>query len=447
MQIIDRRRMSRSKTAENRSRFIKRYKEALKKSIADTFMNKKLADSATSGGEVKINGKTLDEPTIYHGQGGTVDRVLPGNQHYSEGDLLPKQKSGSSQGSGDPSDSGEGFDDFTIMLDNKEFLDLLFDDLELPNLVQTMLTSSKVTSFKNAGFTSDGNPSSLSIIKTYKQALGRRICIRGSIEEELLALGERIENDLNGKCNPVNREHHRIDEELEPELEAAYALYDELQARHDNVPLFDEHDLRYRAKTKIENPTTHATMIMLMDNSGSMGEREKTIARKFFLLLYLFLKRSYEAVDMVFISHTTTAREMSEEEFFSTHDSGGTVVSSGLDLMHEIIDARLVEKTNIYVAQVSDGDNVDTDNGTCVELLEDDILPHTRYFAYVQVDDYHVTDESTDPYLSTLRSFGKGLWKAYDGLAKRTKRFNVKRVSHEREIYPVFRELFSRQEK
>lgn len=432
--------MSRSKTAENRARFIKRYKDAIKKNIADTFMKKKLADAATGGGEVKINGKTLNEPVIHHGQGGTIDRVLPGNDRFSQGDKL--RKPGSDDGGSDASD-GKGFDDFTIILDNKEFLDLLFDDLELPNLVKTLLTSTKEISYKNSGFTPDGNPANLSVLKTYRNSLARRMAIRGGLEEELEAAYEVYEKladqvDAQAKVGLV-------DPELDETCKAAYEIFKALKDRYDNVPLFDDTDLRYRAKVKVETPSTHATMIMIMDNSGSMGEREKTIARKFFLLLYLFLRKSYKHVDIVPISHTTDAREMDEEEFFNTHESGGTIVSSALDLAHKIIDERLIGKTNIYIAQVSDGDNMDTDNGTCTEILEDDILPHVRYYAYVQVDDYHASDDATDPYLSTISSFGKGLWKAYESVAKTAKHFNIKRVSHERDIYPVFRELFKKQ--
>jgi uncharacterized protein len=446
VQIIDRRRMSRSKTAENRARFIKRYKEAIKKNITDTFMKKKLSDAASGGGEVKVNGKTLNEPVIHHGDGGVVDRVLPGNDRYDEGDLLPKPGRGG-DGNGPGAGTGSGFDDFTIILDNKEFLDLLFDDLELPNLAKSLLTTTKEVTYRNAGFTPDGNPSNLSVIKTYKQSLGRRIAIRGSIEEEMEAYAAKI-GDLFGECDPVDRERlqdENGDADVSEELQALYEHYDMLMAKWDNVPLFDDNDLRYRAKQKVEMPSTHATMVMIMDNSGSMGEREKTIARKFFLLLYLFLRKTYELVDIIPVSHTTDAREMTEEEFFNTRESGGTLVSSALDLVHEIIDERLMDKTNIYVAQVSDGDNMDTDNGTCVELLEDDIMPHVRYYAYVQVDDYHVSDDTSDPYLSSIRSYGKGLWKAYEGVASRIKHFNIKRVNHERDIYPVFRELFKKQ--
>jgi len=187
--------------------------------------------------------------------------------------------------------------------------------------------------------------------------------------------------------------------------------------------------------------------VMIMDNSGSMGLREKTIARKFFLILYLFLRRNYESVEIIPISHTVTAHVLSEEDFFNTHESGGTLVSSALDLVKELINegvderAALKGKTNIYIAQVSDGDNLDTDNGTCTEIIEDDILPYVRYFAYVQVDDYHTAEIDTT---SHLLSFGKGLWKSYETLVEKHKRFNIKRVTEEKEIFPVFRELFKK---
>jgi uncharacterized sporulation protein YeaH/YhbH (DUF444 family) len=133
-------------------------------------------------------------------------------------------------------------------------------------------------------------------------------------------------------------------------------------------------------------PTSKAVMFCLMDVSGSMDEGRKDLSKRFFILLYLFLTRHYEKIDIVFIRHHTQAQEVDEENFFHARETGGTVVSSALVLMEEIIRARYSpSEWNIYGAQASDGDNWHHDSGRCRELLAEKILPLCRYYAYVQV--------------------------------------------------------------
>ena len=130
-------------------------------------------------------------------------------------------------------------------------------------------------------------------------------------------------------------------------------------------------------------------MFCLMDVSASMGEREKDLAKRFFILLHLFLKRKYDRVDIVFIRHTHEASEVDEQEFFYGKESGGTIVSSALKEMIEIREKRYpVADWNIYCAQASDGDNSGNDTDGCVELL--DARPFcrsTQYFAYIEIAD------------------------------------------------------------
>lgn len=427
MNIIDRRRISRDRSTENRSRFLKRYKEAIKRQLPDILNNQSLNKSASGGGKVKVNKKTVREPFFHYDEGGSNDYVLPGNEHYTEGDLMPKpfQPPGRGNGRGPGAGTGKGEDEFDVDLNREEFLDLIFDDCELPNLAKTDLIKLKERKVYHAGFTSDGPPNRLSIVRTYKQSFIRRVPVLAELQEEI----DKLLEELNSLTPLEAKRSSQLTQQIL-----------KLKEDMENVPLFDDIDLRYRSTVVQEIPKLHATMVLVMDNSGSMGLREKTIARKFFLILYLFLQRNYDEIDLVFISHTTEASELSEEEFFNTHESGGTIVSSALDLVHKIIDERLKGKTNIYVAQVSDGDNDDTDNGTCNELLEDDILPHVRYYAYVQVDEYHERDRD----VQGLLSFGKGLWKSYELLMKRHPQFQIKRVSQERDIFPVFKELFSK---
>ena len=120
----------------------------------------------------------------------------------------------------------------------------------------------------------------------------------------------------------------------------------------------DDIDLRYKHFTKKPFPVKQAVMICLMDVSGSMGEFEKNMAKKFYILLYLFLNKVYKNVEVIFISHTTSAAEVTEHEFFYSQENGGTIVSTGLQLAKNIIDERIdTSATNVYIAQASDGDN------------------------------------------------------------------------------------------
>jgi hypothetical protein len=123
-----------------------------------------------------------------------------------------------------------------------------------------------------------------------------------------------------------------------------------------------------------------------MDVSGSMDQATKDMAKRFYLLLYMFLKRHYERTEVVFIRHHTTAREVDEHDFFYSRETGGTVVSSALKLMKEIIDDRYSpDAWNIYAAQASDGDNWNDDSPLCGKLLSESLLPLVQYYAYIEI--------------------------------------------------------------
>ncbi len=171
-------------------------------------------------------------------------------------------------------------------------------------------------------------------------------------------------------------------------------------------------------------------MFCLMDVSGSMDQERKNIAKRFFILLYLFLQRNYEQIDVVFIRHHTTAKEVDEEEFFHSRETGGTVVSSALKMMHEIITARYpVNEWNIYGAQASDGDNWQDDSPLCHDILAEKIIPLVQHFAYVEItSDIH-----------------QSLWREYLKIRKTHKSFAMQHIESASDIYPVFRKLFRKQ--
>ncbi len=445
--IVDKRNIGRDRTAENRQRFLKRIRETIKDQMPDLIAKRSLRDMGSDGADIKINRRTITEPTIHTGAGGVVDRVAPGNDRYVEGDLVPKPRNGNGYG-GRQAGKGESEDDFVVEISRDEFLKYFFEDLELPNMLANELAKSKETRRENAGYSTDGPPSRLNIFRSYKQSLARKAPLRATINREIAAYEVELAEYLARSAATGLEEYTSLGGCPNPLDNALRGEITRLQEKLASIPMFEDMDLRYRAVVPRDVPSTHATMIMIMDNSGSMGEREKTIARKFFWLLYSFLSREYDEVELKFISHTETAKEMDEYEFFHTRESGGTLVSSALDLASDIIAKDLTPGTNVYVAQVSDGDNAQTDNGTCAEILEDDILPHVRYYAYVQVDDYHdASSRDNDPSVQALMDFAKGLWKTYLKVSSHHHKLQAKRVYQERDIYPVFRDLFSKNQR
>jgi hypothetical protein len=126
-------------------------------------------------------------------------------------------------------------------------------------------------------------------------------------------------------------------------------------------------------------------MFCLMDASASMTEPLKDLAKRFFMLLHVFLTRYYREVHLVFIRHTSTAMEVDEETFFRGTETGGTVISTALEEMLKVVQVRYSPADwNIYAAQASDGDNFHDDMPRCVRLLDKEVLPLCQYFAYVE---------------------------------------------------------------
>jgi uncharacterized protein len=177
-------------------------------------------------------------------------------------------------------------------------------------------------------------------------------------------------------------------------------------------------------------------MFCLMDVSSSMSEHMKDLAKRFYMLLYIFLTRRYRHVEIVFVRHTDRAEEVDEETFFRSPATGGTLVSSALETMRQIIVARYrPEDWNIYAAQASDGDNSYTDGDATQRLLKDAILPVSQYFAYLEVG------EEGSP-----SSSDSALWSLYQRLRTEGSPLSMRKVSRRSEIFPVFHELFQRRQ-
>jgi len=416
--VIDRRLNGKNKSTVNRQRFLQRYREHIKKAVDEAVSHRSITDME-HGEQISIPARDIDEPVLHHGQGGRQTSVHPGNKEFIAGDSVPRPEgNGSGSGGGRASNNGEGMDDFVFQITQEEFLSFLFEDLELPNLVKRHLTGTDSFKTVRAGISNEGNPSRINIIRTLRSAHARRIALTGSTRARL---------------KQVEKELARLQQE-EPnnftDIKGALEEIEKLKARTRKVPFLDTFDLKYNLLVKQPNPTSRAVMFCLMDVSGSMTQATKDIAKRFFILLYLFLKRSYERIEVVFIRHHTSAKEVDEEEFFYSRETGGTIVSSALKLMQTIMQKRYpANEWNIYAAQASDGDNWNDDSPLCREILKQQIMPQLQYFTYVEI---------------TPREH-QALWFAYEQVqAAFADSFAQQQLVSEADIYPVFRQLFQR---
>lgn len=411
MSIIDRTSQGSSKSTVNRSKFMRRYKDAIKESVRKAVGGRSIKDME-NGHDVDISGKSITEPFVGTGSEGVHDYVVPGNESYDKGDRFRRKYEGQGKGKNGSNAPDVFEEDFVFSLSKEEFMDIFFEDLALPNLVKESLHNIDDTKFVRAGYKKDGAASSLDVVQTMKNSIARRIGTSGSSKEKIKKLQEEIE---------------------ERNLMGIYCrdLEEQISALKHSAPFLDPLDLKYTNHAELDNPGKTAVMFACMDVSGSMGEREKDIAKRFFILLYLFLTRSHKNVEVVFIKHHTEAFEVSEEDFFHAREAGGTVVSSALEMIAKIIKERYPEdEYNIYVSQCSDGDNYNSDNDLCKKILEDSILPFTQYYTYLEITE---ADGRTD-----------SLWDMFRSLERKYTNFAMEFAADATDIYPVFRYLFKR---
>ncbi len=417
-QVIDRRLSGKNKSIGNRERFLRRYRDQIKEAVRKAVGDRSIRD-IEEGADITLPRRDVNEPTFGHAPGGSRELVHPGNQEYVRGDRIQRpQGGGGGGGSGSgASPDGQGEDDFVFRISREEFMNYFFDDLALPRMIRTQLLAEVPEwKYRRAGYVSEGSPSSLHIVRSMRTGLARRIAMGGDARIELKRAIEQLEQAE--KRGDAEKDLALLREEVEL-----------LRSRLKRVPWLDPFDLRYRNRVREPMPTSKAVMFCLMDVSGSMDESRKDLAKRFFILLYLFLSRHYEKTEVVFIRHHTQAAEVTEDEFFHATESGGTVVSSALTLMNDIIRARYMgSEWNIYGAQASDGDNWQQDSSKCRELLDSKILPLVRYYAYVQV-----ADED------------QNLWEEYTRVRDANPHFAMQKIVTPSQIFPVFRDLFKKQ--
>jgi uncharacterized sporulation protein YeaH/YhbH (DUF444 family) len=383
--IIDRRMNGKNKSASNRKRFIDRYKKHIKKAVEEAGAGKTLKDF---GKDAKINipEETIHEPTFdFDYETGDNTYVIPGNDAWTRGDKIGKPPKGQGGGSSGGPD-GEGNDDFTFVMSKEEFLEMYFSDVTLPDFIKKSFN--KVIKFvlKKKGFSKDGIPARLNVKKTLENAFARRLAAKAQ-----------------GKKKPI---------------------------------YIDDEDTRYDLFLREPLPIRHAVMFCVMDVSYSMDEWHKRLAKKFFVLLNLFLQKEYESVEIVFIRYTHEAKEVEEEEFFYSTESGGTATSKAYELLLKIMHERYDEaRTNFYVAHASDGDNWTEDTRRCLKLLSDQLLNKVQYFAYIQIED-------ADRVISKMQYGTEDLMYYFKKFEEQYRNFRAVALNETKDLFSVFRSLF-----
>jgi uncharacterized sporulation protein YeaH/YhbH (DUF444 family) len=422
MNIVDRRLNPKGKSLSNRRRFIRRAKQELTEAVRKATGERSVSDTG-SDSQVWVKADRLKEPQIRHsGELGSRDHVLPGNKHYEEGDRLKRPEKQGGGGGSEGSEDGDGEDAFQFALSQDEFLDIFFDDLELPDMLRKQMKSSDSFTQVRAGHAISGSVSNLNLKRTMRNSLARRIALNRPTPADI----EESEAELAALAD-------LLDDESVARRGALTARLELLQRRSKRIPFIDPVDVRYNRFELVPQPVTSAVMFCLMDVSGSMTEHMKDLAKRFYKLLYLFLQRRYKNVEIVFIRHTHQAREVDEETFFMSTETGGTVVSTAFEEMMRVVGARFPrDQWNIYAAQASDGDNASNDNARAAAMLKRFVLPACQYFAYLEVKDEGGREVTTD------------LWRTYEQMNKAGSSIAMRKVSERGQIYPVFRALFAK---
>lgn len=440
--LIDRRKAGRGKSSNNRQKLLSRVRTFIKNSMPSNISTGAGLGAGTGGQQsspVKVAGSALEEPWLAYANGGQQTLILPGNDQYDRGDEIefPQDEGQPRAGQGDG-----GEDDFIINVARDEFLDLFFEDCELPNLKNAKIVEKLENKLSPAGFSTTGNPSQLSVIRSYKTSLGRRWALMAPHKEEREAL--EMEFRQLEDCTPGTE--YLSEEDRVRRMGEILLRLEELSNHIRHLDNFDKVDLRYKKKDAKPLRTIESVFIMIMDISGSMGQKEKTIARRWFALLYAFIKKKYGNTDLVYLAHTDEAMEMSEDDFFSTRINGGTTVSPAIALATKIILQRYdPNQTNIYVSHASDGDNYESDGPLVIEEMTKatGLLNKIQMFSYVEVGSAMSSWFNMNPAVATGDS---SLWEAYAHCQQHVVdgKLSMAILETADECYPIFKKIFKK---
>ncbi len=380
------------RSAADRQRHKRLIDRAIKDSIKDVIAEESIIGQSGNK-KIKIPVKGIKEYQFVYGSNQNNKRVGSGGEHdIKPGDQIGKKQEPSQ---GDQAGNQEGEERYEVEVTLEELAEYLFSDLNLPNLEKKKFKFVKEKTLKRKGFRKAGIRPRLSKKETLKRRIRRK---NAAIKA--------------GTYNPEDGERFP----------------------------FHKDDLKYKDLKPRLKESSSAVAFFLMDVSGSMGKDKKYLARALFFLLYQFLNHRYDNVEVVFISHTTTSKEVTENEFFTRGESGGTMMSSALELELDIIQKRFHPSSwNIYTFYCGDGENWPDDDPAVLEMLPQ-IKSMSQLVCYTEI----ISESSSQrrQFLFGSDAFSEELWDKLQPLTNNI--FKRARISSKEEIWPLFRRLFGR---
>tara|TARA_Y100000592_G_C5480497_1_gene325172 strand:- start:5457 stop:6644 length:1188 start_codon:yes stop_codon:yes gene_type:complete len=379
------------RASSDRTRHRQKIEKAIKESIKDVVAEESIIGQ-NGNKKIRIPVKGIKEHRFVYGVNEKNKRVgsAPGKD-ISKGQRIGHRRRQQSQAGNKPGNSA-GEEMYEIEMSLEELAGYLFSDLELPELEK-----------KNFKFTTQ---------EKMKRKGKRPYGIRPRLSKK-----ETIKQKLKRKKAAIKAGTH------DPESDERFT--------------FHESDLRYKHIAPVVKENTAAVVFFVMDVSGSMTTNKKYLARSFFFLLYQFLNHKYSSVDVVFVSHTSDAREVNEEQFFTQVPSGGTLVSTGLEKVEEIIEKRYHPNNwNIYTFYCGDGDNWSTDNKKTINCFRK-LKEVNQVMCYTEIGPLNKHEYSL---FSGSETNQKKLWN-WTKLVE-DKNFKRVRLSESKDIWPAFKKLF-----
>ncbi len=374
--FIDRRDYNTREIAINRKKFIERTQTRILNYLSENLQAISINNNIC---DIELNNISIvSEPEFrYELNDGVYNYICCHNDFYRVGDELPKPE-GPNQLANQPGfDGGDDTED-EFSLTSEEIQDLLLGDLKLPDLQQKR-NAHKEKIIHKGGYTKNGNPCKLDIKKSFKESLLRRNALIAGLEKRIKEIEAEIQamECLYGLCLETWPDDVRAKAEM--------LIREKLELQTTVPPVFEQNDLRYKTEFIEERPVTSAVLFLMMDVSGSMDYSKKTLARIGAYALKLLLLQNYKDLEIVFIRHHIEAEICTEFEFFNVSSTGGTMISSSLEIMKEQIRTKYHEdKYNIYALQLTDGENHEYDNPKVVEMIKE-LLPKVQLYGFISL--------------------------------------------------------------
>lgn len=348
------------RSAEDRRRHRELVEESIKKNIGSIIAEESIIGQNRDK-KIKIPIRSIKEYRFIYGK--NTPGVGSGDGSEKKGDKVGSDKQGNKGQGGGQAGNNEGEDIYETEITLEELVNYLFEDLNLPDIDRKKLADLEaVTIARKSGYQRKGIPPKLAKRRSVIEKIKRRQSVNRSMKEFEQETGEY---DINKQ-----------------------------KAEEERFP-FIEDDLRYHRVREDRKRTFNAVVICIMDVSGSMDQTKKYMARSFYFMLYQFIRLKYENVQVAFVAHTTSAKEVNENEFFHRGESGGTYISSGYEKAIEIIEQRYNPANwNIYAFHCSDGDNWTEDNKRAVEYAQK-LCELCNLFGYGEIVPGYYTSNST----------------------------------------------------